>query len=360
MILFLFFLFFIYTITPTYYLTCRSLFPSLPVLLILSYGQIFWRTFADNVHNASLNWLKPDRVDDSDDRVGMYWTTWIAHLKDSNVAFEERVDTRQDKGLITNLYTGFKMVTFPFWKPLVASTLKVTGHAKDMEAFYKYQKEGYDAFREGLLHARPALLEAFPLDKNGNMVWIDIGGGTARNLEYFTPEIIRKYFKAIYIVDISASLLEMAQRRINSMGVQDICKVVEHDVTASSMMSLLPPANSVDVITMSYSFSMIPDQKAAITNATTLLKKGGMIAIADFFLHGNYDDCLSPLFSTLRKLEVIFHRTWFAQDHVHLLSDEQMEGFAGLETVWDNRFRGAVPFLPFLRPYHGVYCMQKK
>ena len=37
--------------------------------------------------------------------------------------------------------------------------------------------------------------------------------GTARNLEYFTPEVIRKYFKAIYIVDISASLLEMAQKR---------------------------------------------------------------------------------------------------------------------------------------------------
>jgi betaine lipid synthase len=84
------------------------------------------------------------------------------------------------------LVTGIKMVTFPLWKPLVASTLKVSGHAKDMEAFYKYQKEGYDSFREGLLHARPALMEAFPLKKGGGMVWIDIGGGTARNLEFFS------------------------------------------------------------------------------------------------------------------------------------------------------------------------------
>lgn len=45
------------------------------------------------------------------------------------------------------------------------------------------------------------------------MVWIDVGGGTARNLEFFPKEIIRKYFKAIYILDISASLLEIAQRR---------------------------------------------------------------------------------------------------------------------------------------------------
>eukprot|EP01034_Spumella_vulgaris_P025898 gene25898-32405_t len=192
-------------------------------------GKIFWRTFADEVHAAPLNWLAPDRVDDSDDRVGMYWTTWIAHLKDVKIAYEERVDTNQNKGMVTNLVTGFKMVTFPFWKPLVASTLKVTGHAKDMESFYKYQKEGYDTFREGLLHARPDLLEAFPLNKEGGMVWVDIGGGTARNLEFFTADVIRKYFKAIYIVDISASLLEMAQKRINAMGLQDIAKVVEHD-----------------------------------------------------------------------------------------------------------------------------------
>ncbi len=56
---------------------------------------------------------------------------------------------------------------------------------------------------------RPALLEAFPLNNEGGMAWVDIGGGTARNLEFFTPETIRKYFKAIYIVDISASLLEV-------------------------------------------------------------------------------------------------------------------------------------------------------
>ncbi len=176
-------------------------------------GKIYWRSFADDVHAAPLMWLQPTKVDDSDDRVGMYWSTWIAHLKDVKVGYAERIDTKQDRGLVANLVTGFKMVTFPVWKPLVASTLKATGHAKDMEAFYKYQKEGYDAFREGLLHARPAMLEAFPLKKEGGMVWVDIGGGTARNLEFFTPEVIKKYFKAIYIVDISASLLEIAQRR---------------------------------------------------------------------------------------------------------------------------------------------------
>jgi S-adenosylmethionine:diacylglycerol 3-amino-3-carboxypropyl transferase len=35
-------------------------------------GKIFWRTFADDVHSAPLNWLRPDRVDDCDDRVGKF------------------------------------------------------------------------------------------------------------------------------------------------------------------------------------------------------------------------------------------------------------------------------------------------
>lgn len=326
-------------------------------------GKIFWRTFADDVHSAPLNWLQAEQVDDHDDRVGMYWTTWIANIKDSPVAFEERVDTKQYKGIIANLVTGVKMVTFPLWKPLVSSTLSITGHAKDMESFYKYQKEGYDAFREGLLHARPALMESFPLKKGGNMVWVDVGGGTARNLEFFKVDVIRKYFKAIYILDVSASLLEMAQRRVNAMGLQDIVKVIEHDFTAASVFTVMPARGSVDVITMSYSFSMIPDKKGAIVNATELLKgKGeGKLAIADFFLEGNYDNCLPPLARRLRSLESAFHKWWFAMDHVHLLGDKELSLTTPLlDTIWDNRFRGGVPFLPFLQPFHGVYILEKK
>lgn len=180
-------------------------------------GKIYWRTFADDVHAAPLLWLNPTRVDDSDDRVGMYWSTWIAELKDASVVYEERVDTVQDKGIVSNLWTGAKMVTFPVWQKMASGALSATGHAKQMESFYKFQKEGYDTFREGLLHGRPVLMEAFPLLKMGNMVWVDIGGGTARNLEYFSVAILRKYFKRIYVVDISASLLEIAQRRYDPL-----------------------------------------------------------------------------------------------------------------------------------------------
>lgn len=325
-------------------------------------GKIFWRSFADNVHSSTLNWLDPVPVDDSDDRVGMYFSTWIASIKNCKVAYENRSMSSQDRGLVANIVTGLKIVAFPFLKPFLASSLKAKeGHDKDMESFYKYQKEGYDAFREGLLHARPTLMESFPLKKEGNMVWLDVGGGTARNLEYFPVDVIRKYFKKIVVVDISASLLEIAQNRVNLMGLQDIVEIVEHDFTASSVFAKLPAAGTVDVITMSYSFSMIPDQDAAVVNSKKLLKTNGLLAIADFFLKGNYHDCLPPFARRLVVLESVLLKNWFAMDHVHLLSDDQVEKVSanGFETIWDNRFRGAVPFLPFLNPFHGVYIAKK-
>jgi S-adenosylmethionine-diacylgycerolhomoserine-N-methlytransferase len=145
------------------------------------------------------------------------------------------------------------------------------------------------------------------------------------------------------------------------MGLQDLVTVVEHDFTADSVFSVMPKEGTVDLVTMSYSFSMIPNQQGAIANATKLLKLGGLLAIADFFLKGNYDDCLPAFARRLRAAESLFHKWWFSMDHVHLLGDKQLDmGAPELEPVWDNRFRGSVPFLPFLRPYHGVYILKKK
>jgi betaine lipid synthase len=277
--------------------------------------------------------LQPDRVDDSDDRVGMYWTTWIAHLKNVKVVYEERVDTQQQKSSLDNFLTGIKVVTFPLWRPIITLLLQKENkdkkedntHRNNMEGFYRYQKQDYDSFRENLLHAKSALMESLPLNKSksgkGDLVWVDVGGGTARNLEYFTLETIRQNFKKIYIVDISASLLEVARARVITMGLQDIVVVVEHDFTDSSVFTVLPAISTADIVTFSYSFSMIPKQQVAMTTASKLLKKGGIVAIADFFLKGNYDDCLPPLSKSVRGIESLLHKKWFELDHVHLLGD---------------------------------------
>lgn len=333
-----------------------------------SRGRIYWRSFADfedGIHAAPLFWLKGVPVDDHDDRVGMYFSTWIAHLKDCPYAYEDRVDVPIRSGLVSQLWTGFKIVTYPFAKYFIRSSIEVEGHGKDMEAFYRFQKDGYDEFREGLLHAKPTLMESIALKKAGKMVWVDVGGGTARNLEYLAPEVIRKYFSRIIILDVSKSLLEVAQARIKKMGLEDIATVLEHDFTAESVFAHLPTEGTVDLVTMSYSLSMIPNKKKALSHSSRLVKKGeeGCIAIADFFSSGNHDDCLPPIAAKMRTAEAAFHRAWFAQDHVHLLQDELFDAAskeASLDKFWDKRFRGAVPFIPLLKPFHGVVMLHRE
>jgi S-adenosylmethionine:diacylglycerol 3-amino-3-carboxypropyl transferase/ubiquinone/menaquinone biosynthesis C-methylase UbiE len=430
--------------------------------------RIFWRSYSDDVHSAVLLWLNPVRVNDYDDRVCMYWSTWLAshHYKFnssmaretpltspssssslstlSNGTYKHRVqedqihtqypallhpDTHtfisspsltypyidadkknnylmrnklmiyskenQNPSLIRQLITGLKLVIFPFKHALLAPfSSSEDKHKSTMELFYENQKEEYDSFRESLLVSRPNLMEIIPLfeplyptgireleeeDKDDDeeeedyedsddarKVWIDIGGGTGRNLEFFTVDMIEKHFKKIVIVDISPSLLSQANKRIERMGLSHIIETLEHDINDEEIKTLLP--KEADLVTMSYSCSMIPQNHKALTLSSELLKMGGFLGVCDFFVHGNYDHLMPPITSFFRRLESQFHKLWFKQDHIHLLSSATFEHLMTddstdyqMKKVWDERFRGKVPFLSwFLRPFHGVVLIQKQ
>jgi len=350
-------------------------------------GRIYWRSFSDGVHSAPLRYLQPVQVDDTTDRVGMYWSTWIAHLKDTPFTAVFRNNTEYSTSLGSMLKTGFQIVSFPLIKPFIRGGIKDKAaaassttassssssssdtsdnkHQKDMEMFYKHQKDEYDNFREKMLHARPVLLDILPIKESTDMVWVDIGGGTARNLEFLPVEVIQKHFKQIYIVDISASLLEVARQRCEKWGLSDIVKIVECDITDSAVAGpLLPAPGTCDLVTMSYSLSMIPDKDAAISTSMSLLKpKGqGFLGVADFFLRDLKDEHRRGIKKALRRSEAALHRLWFKQDKVHLLSPEIVEKLTkdGKALEWDERFRGGVPFLPFLRPIHGALVVKSE
>jgi hypothetical protein len=54
--------------------------------------------------------------------------------------------------------------------------------------------------------------------------------------------------------------------------------------------------------------------------------------------------------------QALFQRKWFEQDRVHLISPSIIARIEkATACVWDERFRGGVPFMPMLRPYHGAY-----
>mmetsp|Transcript_30702 Transcript_30702/g.40558 ORF Transcript_30702/g.40558 Transcript_30702/m.40558 type:complete len:724 (-) Transcript_30702:686-2857(-) len=330
-------------------------------------GRIFWRSFSDNVHSAPLRYLQPVPVDDTTDRVGMYWSTWIAHMKDTPFTVVRRIKSGDyNTSMGEMIKTGFKIVSYPILKPVlnkISGEKATNSHGKDMEAFYKFQKKGYDNFREKMLHARPVLMDILPMKHSKNMTWVDIGGGTARNIEFLPVDIIRSYFKEIIVVDISASLLEIAEKRCKELGIDDIVKLVLCDVTSNEVEKELPKSGSVDIVTMSYSLSMIPDKDAAIKTAMDLLKPNGegFLGIADFFMNDLKDPYRKGPAKTLRKGEAFLHKQWFKQDHVHLLTSDLVDSIKSRGTCeWDERFRGGVPLLPFLRPVHGAFVCKTK
>src|SRR5437867_7353099 len=80
-------------------------------------------------------------------------------------------------------------------------------HAARMESFYAGQAEAYDDFRKRLLKGRQELWNLIEPPSGGT--WVDMGGGTGANLNYFGDQIHR--LGKIYVLDLSHSLLEVAK-----------------------------------------------------------------------------------------------------------------------------------------------------
>ena len=156
---------------------------------------------------------------------------------------------------------------------LALAPIRGKTHQERLESFYARQAEDYDAFRARLLQGRRELYELLPTPENG--VWIEMGGGTGANLEYLGPRL--QTLKEVHVVDLSPSLLQIAQKRVEQHGWNHV-HLHQADVTT---FQLPAPA---DVITFSYSLTMIPDWFAALENAARLLKPGGTLGVVDFFI----------------------------------------------------------------------------
>ncbi|KAG7699106.1 hypothetical protein KL930_002107 [Ogataea haglerorum] len=211
-----------------------------------------------------------------------------------------------------------------FVKPFTPSskTAKSTGAQQQaLESFYQAQAKIYDLTRSTLLQGRETSLKlaASHLSKTSDLVWIDVGGGTGYNVEHMDSVLpLRKHFKAIYVVDLSPSLLEVAQQRFDAKGWKNV-HCVHADACNFSVANL--PA---DLITFSYSLSMIPTFHCAVDHVVSMLHKNGVVCCVDFGVQtiatslarvntlGGMTNRHNPwIFRT-------FWRTWFEADRVFL------------------------------------------
>jgi S-adenosylmethionine-diacylgycerolhomoserine-N-methlytransferase len=146
-------------------------------------------------------------------------------------------------------------------------------HAERMENYFGPQASGYDTFRNRFLHGRRRLYESLPCPAGG--VWLDVGGGTGQCLEFLNSR--RQGLKKIYLLDISPSLLEIARSRAARLGWKNL------ECVHADALSFVPPEGKVDVITFSYSLTMIPRWFEVIDRLRSFASPGAWVGVVDFY-----------------------------------------------------------------------------
>lgn len=225
---------------------------------------------------------------------------------------------------------------------LLLARKRGNSHAERLESFYRGQAGHYDGFRQRLLQGRRELIESLPWEKAAGGVWVDLGGGTGANLEFAGDRL--RSLKAVYLVDLCPSLLEVARERIARHGWQNV-HAVEADATA-----FRPPEGEADLVTFSYSLTMIPDWAAALDHARALLKAEGTLGVVDFYVSRKHEPAPRVRHSWWTRT---FWQTWFAFDDVFLSPDHLPYLRHRFQTLDLREERAALPYFPLGRaPYY--------
>jgi S-adenosylmethionine-diacylgycerolhomoserine-N-methlytransferase len=222
---------------------------------------------------------------------------------------------------------------------LAFTRVRGSTHGERLEAFYRAQAGDYDAFRRRLLHGREEMMAALDIPEGGRM--LDVGGGTGYNAEILGERLSR--LQSLRIVDLCPSLLAAADERIRRNGWNNVQTVLA-DATAYE-----PEGGPVDVVTFSYSLTMIPNWFQALERAYAALKPGGMIGVVDFYISRKWP---APGMRRHANFTRFFWPTWFGHDNVFPNPDHVPWLQSRFQTVKLEECAGKVPYLLLKAPYY--------
>ncbi|RYP32757.1 hypothetical protein DL767_005048 [Monosporascus sp. MG133] len=229
------------------------------------------------------------------------------------------------------------------------------GNQQDaLESFYKKQAGAYDATRKVLLQGREDMLalvapqlkaKSAKKGDNAQRIWVDVGGGTGWNIEAMSAFVnVPEFFSSVYLVDFSPALCQVARQRFQRLGwnnVKVVCEDArkfrledyENDLFDDRITTTSPVSSyfsqrqaeygRADLVTMSYSLSMIPDYHSVIDSLTMLLSPDGIIGVVDFYVQSKIDFAFRNYTGGLVGRHVnwfsrTFWRAWFDLDRVGL------------------------------------------
>jgi S-adenosylmethionine-diacylgycerolhomoserine-N-methlytransferase len=172
--------------------------------------------------------------------------------------------------------------------------------AERMDRIYARQHHIYDLTRKYYLLGRDRLIE--DLDMPAGATLLEIGCGTGRNLVCAA----RRYRQCkVFGIDVSRTMLSRAERSIAKARLSGRVVLAQADATSFSPGVILG-CERFDRVFTSYVLSMVPQWRAVVEHAVTLLNPGGSFHIVDFGSGAQLPVWLAgPLRSWLAKFSVI-------------------------------------------------------
>lgn len=250
------------------------------------------------------------------DRVKTYPGTFTCRMPRDPFPFVDRDPSPcQRASLARKVKTTTKMILHP----LTAGRASSPGHQDRMSAFYAAQAAGYDAVREKMLVARPDMMSGFGPIARGH-TWLDIGGGTGRNLHYLRAQL--DLFHRIVVLDICPELLAIGKENAERSFTAEQCRKIRWvclDINDDHVQQVLADHvggdlhRGFDTISFSYSLSMIPQWKRALHSAKSLMSVHGRVIVSDF-------DTYTEEGKSFRDWMI---RSWYKQDGVRIEADSR-------------------------------------
>lgn len=162
-------------------------------------------------------------------------------------------------------------------------------------------------------------------------------------------------FKAVYLVDLSPSLCEIARDRFKRRGWKNV-HVLCIDANDFSLPDTV--GSHVDLITMSYSLSMIPSYYSVVDKMSKTLSKDGIYGVVDFYVQssvsmmGKSGTVGGHLLRHVNWFSRTFWRLWFEFDQVYLdpaRRDYLEYRFGTVKSLnFRNKALGGIPYYVFI------------
>ena len=170
-----------------------------------------------------------------------------------------------------------------FMPPTTSFAFDDSRHQERMDRRYHYQRHFFDLSRKFILFGRERAITALRLGDARSV--LEIGCGTGRNLQ-----LMAKVYPALRLtgIDISDEMLKSARAKLAHAELDQRVALLQGDAVA-------PTGRKAPRILMSYSLSMVPDWRRALSNAIEALEPGGILAIVDFGNFGGLPDWLAEI-----------------------------------------------------------------